>query len=332
MCLKISKREGFALNINSIDLSKVSLKKKHNKFNNFTFTENLELFLLLTPALAYYIIFHYLPMFGAIIAFKNFKYDLGILASPWTGFDNFKFFFLSQDAWLITRNTVGYGLLFIFTNIVTGVLVALLLYEVSRRAYVKIYQTAMILPHFMSWVVVGYIVYAFLDPINGVVNRALSCFGLNQISWYAESTIWPFIITFVHIWKAVGMGSVVYYAALMGIDPSLFEAAVLDGANKFQQIRYISIPCLKPLMTILAILSIGNIFRGDFGLFFQIPMDVGALYPVTDIIDTYLYRGLRTGDISVTAAVGLFQSVVGLILVLTTNMIVKRINPENSLF
>lgn len=296
------------------------------------FVDNFELLLLTLPGILYFFIFHYLPMFGVIIAFKNYKYNLGILGSKWVGFRNFEFFFTSQDALRITRNTVGYGAAFIVTGIVFGVIIALLLFEIKSRLATKIYQTTMILPHFLSWVIVGYITYILLNPISGVFNQILVFFGSEPIQWYSNPKYWPYILTLSNIWKGVGMGSIIYYAALMGIDASLYEAATIDGANKWQQTWNISIPSLAPLMTILSILAIGNLFRGDFGLFYSLPMDVGVLYPTTDVIDTYVYRGLRTGDISITSAVGLFQSVVGLGLVVTTNLIVKRINPENSLF
>ncbi len=296
------------------------------------FVDNFELLLLTLPGILYFFIFHYLPMFGVIIAFKNYKYNLGILGSKWVGFRNFEFFFTSQDALRITRNTVGYGAAFIVTGIVFGVIIALLLFEIKSRLATKIYQTTMILPHFLSWVIVGYITYILLNPISGVFNQILVFFGSEPIQWYSNPKYWPYILTLSNIWKGVGMGSIIYYAALMGIDASLYEAATIDGANKWQQTWNISIPSLAPLMTILSILAIGNLFRGDFGLFYSLPMDVGVLYPTTDVIDTYVYRGLRTGDISITSAVGLFQSVVGLGLVVTTNLIVKKINPENSLF
>jgi putative aldouronate transport system permease protein len=191
----------------------------------------------------------------------------------------------------------------------------------------------MILPHFLSWVIVGYITYILLEPSIGVFNQALNFFHLEKINWYLEPKYWVAILPVVNVWKTIGLNCIMYYAALMGIDEQLFEAATVDGASKWKQIKYITIPSLVPLMTILTILHIGNIIKGDFGLFYNIPRNVGLLYPTTDIIDTYIYRGLQTGDdIGITTAVGLFQSLVGFIMVVATNKIVKKISPENSLF
>ncbi|MEF2246210.1 ABC transporter permease [Paenibacillus sp. IITD108] len=293
---------------------------------------NLPLLLLALPALLYFFIFHYLPMFGVILAFKDYKYSEGILGSAWAGLKNFEFFFSSQDAFRVTRNTVGYGAVFIVVGNIAAVSVALLLYEIRSKAALKVYQTSMILPRFLSWVIVGYITYAILNPSLGALNQLLQYLGYSPVDWYADPKYWPFIITFSDIWKHVGLNSIIYYAALMSIDPELFEAAKIDGAGRWKQMRSISIPSLVPVITIIAILAIGNLFRGDFGLFYQLPRDVGVLYPATDIIDTYVYRGLRQGDIGITAAVGLFQSAVGLVLVLVSNWIIKKTRPENALF
>jgi putative aldouronate transport system permease protein len=271
-------------------------------------------------------------MFGAVIAFKDYKYDLGILGSKWVGFKNFEFFFQSSDAWRITRNTVGYGMTFIILGIISAVIVALLLFEIKNKLALKFYQTSMILPHFVSWVIIGFISYSLLNPVSGILNQILKTLNLAPIEWYSEPKYWPFILTLFNIWKGVGMGSVVYYAALMGVDHHLYEAAEIDGATKMQQTWHISIPALIPVMTILSIMSFGNIFRGDFGLFYQLSRDVGTLYPTTDILDTFVYRGLRTGDLGATAAVGFFQSFVGLVMVLFVNGVVKKIKSENSLF
>lgn len=294
--------------------------------------ESWELLLLALPALIYYFIMNYIPMFGIVIAFKDYKYNRGIFGSEWCGFNNFKFFFESQDAWRITRNTVGYGILFIVMGVICGVAIALLLFEIRKKIALKTYQTLMILPNFLSWVIVSYITYILLNPVLGVVNRVFDVFHIPTQDWYSDPKYWPFILTYSQIWKTVGMNSIMYYAALMAIDESLFEAASLDGANKWQQIRHISIPSLLPLVTILIINNMGSIFRGDFGLFYQIPRDIGALYPTTDIIDTYVYRGLRTGDVGITSAVGFFQSFVGLFMVVGTNAVIRKIAPENAMF
>lgn len=306
-------------------------KRKKGKLKEFR--DNAELSALVVPGLVLLIIFCYIPMFGIIIAFKDYRNNLGIFGSEWVGFENFKFFFTSQDAWRIMRNTVGYGVLFIALRLVAAVFVAILLYEVKSRLALKFYQTSMILPHFLSWVIVGYITYILLEPNMGIFNQIIRAFGGEGLQWYSEPNYWVGILPVVDLWKNIGLKCIMYYAALMGIDEELFEAAEMDGAGRFKQIIYITIPSLVPLMTILTILDVGNVIRGDFGLFYTIPRDVGLLYPTTDIIDTYVYRGLRTGDdIGITTAVGLFQSVVGLIMVVGTNLVVRKISPENSLF
>lgn len=308
-----------------------ALGRKKSRWKDFK--DNAELSVMLIPGLVLLFVFSYIPMVGIIIAFKDYRNNLGIFGSAWNGFENFKFFFQSQDAWRIFRNTIGYGLLFIITTLIAAVFVAILLYEVKRKIALKFYQTSMILPHFLSWVIVGYITYMLLEPNMGVINQIIRFFGGDGVQWYSEPKYWPIILPIVNLWKNIGLKMVMYYAALMGIDEELFEAAQIDGANRFKQIIYITIPSLVPLMTILTILDVGNIIRGDFGLFYNIPRDVGLLYPTTDIIDTYLYRGLRTGDdIGITTAVGLFQSVIGFIMVVGTNLIVKKVAPDNSLF
>lgn len=297
------------------------------------FRENFELSVMLLPGIIFFLIFSYLPMLGIIIAFKDYRNNLGIFKSEWIGFRNFKFFFTSQDAFRIARNTVGYGIVFIILGIVCAVTIAILLYEIKNKLALKFYQTTMILPHFLSWVIVGYITYIILEPNMGILNQILNFFGINSINWYLEPKYWVAILPVVNVWKTVGLNSIMYYAALMGIDEQLFEAATVDGAGKWKQIRHITIPSLVPLMTILTILHVGNVIKGDFGLFYNIPRNVGLLYPTTDIIDTYIYRGLQTGDdIGITTAVGLFQSFVGFIMVVVTNKIVKKISPENTLF
>lgn len=306
-------------------------KKKKSRWK--AFKDNAELSALLIPGILLLITFMYIPMFGVIIAFKDYRNNLGIFGSKWVGLQNFKFFFTSQDAWRIARNTVGYGVLFIILGIIAAVFVAILLYEVRSRAALKFYQTSMILPHFLSWVIVGYITYILLEPSMGIFNQIIRLCGGEGLQWYSEPKYWVFILPLVNLWKNVGLKCIMYYAALMGIDRELFEAAEIDGANRFKQILHITLPSLVPLMVILTILDVGHIIKGDFGLFYTIPRDVGLLYPTTDIIDTYVYRGLRTGDdIGITTAVGLFQSVVGFIMVVGTNLIVKKISPENSLF
>jgi putative aldouronate transport system permease protein len=270
-------------------------------------------------------------MAGIYMAFTDYKYSEGILGSAFVGLKWFAVF-LQGDLSRVMRNTVLYSLTFIVLGVVTGVFTAVLLSGVKKRYAVKTYQTIMILPYFMSWVVVSLILSIFLDPMYGAVNKTLLALGLDDVMWYAVPGYWPFILVFMNIWKGVGIGCVMYYAALMGIDPALYEAATIDGAGKVARFRYITVPELVPLMTILTILGLGSLFRGDFGLFYQLPRDVGMLYQTTDVLDTYIFRGLRQGRLSLNAAVGLFQSVLGFLSVVAVNMIVKRIRPENALF
>ncbi|MDF2926441.1 MAG: transporter permease subunit [Paenibacillaceae bacterium] len=295
--------------------------------------ETLEISILALPGVLYFFIFHYLPMFGLTLAFKDYRYDQGILGSKWIGLKNFTFFFQSDQAWRVTRNTVAYSATFTILGIIAALTVALLLFEVVNRSCIKIYQTAMILPSFMSWVMVAFIFYIILNPTSGLIAQIRSFFGWEPINFYNVARYWPPILVSADLWKTVGMSSIIYYAGLMGIDKELYEAAEIDGAGKWRQVRSISIPHLVPLITILAILSIGNFFRGDFGLFYNLPRNIGMLYSTTDVIDTYIYRGLiQIGDIGMTAAIGFFQSVMGLLLVLLSNWIVRRINADNSLF
>ena len=300
--------------------------------NKYKVRSNLEYLLLALPAIVFFVMFRYLPMAGAVLAFKDFRYNLGIFGSPWAGFKNFEFFFTSQDFIKLMRNTMGYGLAFMVTGLVTAVSLSLLMFEVRVRAAVKFYQTVMILPRFLSWVIVGFVTFLVFSHTNGVANRLLAVLGAETIDWYTQPKYWPFILTGVNIWKGVGTGAILYYAALMGVNKELYEAAEIDGAGRWKQTWHISLPSLISLMVVLTILAIQQIIRGDFGLFYQIPRNVGALYRSTDIIDTYVFRGLMTGDMAITAAVGLFQSFAAFLLIVGTNLVVRRISPEHALF
>lgn len=293
----------------------------------------LSMILFCLPAAIFIFIFSYLPLPGLILAFKDYRFDKGILGSDWVGFNNFKFFFQSQDAMRVTMNTIGYNLVFIATVIVGSVLVALLLNEVKSRIAVRTYQTVFFLPYFLSFSIVAYIVYAFLDFDYGILNKLITALGGEGILWYNEPKYWRFILPLVHFWKAFGYNAIIFYAGLLSIDPEYYEAATLDGANKRQQAYYITIPHLTSIIITMTILMIGKIFRADFGLFFMVPRDAGALYSATDVIDTYVYRSLRvSGDIGLSSAIGLFQSVVGLVTVLLSNYCVKKISAEDAIF
>lgn len=295
-------------------------------------SEQWQMTLLVLPGLLLFILFKYIPMFGVVIAFQDYDPTKGFLGSEWVGFENFEFFFRSQDAFRTIRNTVGYSMTFLVLDTVFAVAVALMLYCLRSNKSVKLYNTIMVLPRFMSMVLISFIVYVFLAPSTGVINTLRSQAGLSRIQWYLKANYWPFILTITHIWATVGMGCIIYYASLMGIDDSLFEAAMIDGANRMQQIRHVALPALIPIIIIQTTLNMGHIFSGDFGLFYQVPMNVGILYRTTDIINTYTYRALVDGNMQSSTAVGLFQSLVGLVMVIITNLIVRRISPENSLF
>ncbi|OBZ08760.1 sugar ABC transporter permease [Bacillus sp. FJAT-26390] len=294
--------------------------------------------IMVLPATLWFIFFSYLPMAGMVIAFKEYRYSrdgflASIIESKWVGLQNFKFLFSTNDAYIITRNTVLYNIFFIVLGLVIAVAMAIMLAEITNKRLAKVYQTGMFLPYFLSWVIVGYFVFSFLSLDRGVVNQVAGWFGIDPVNWYSDPTYWPIIIVVVFLWKSVGYNSVIYLAAIMGIDKSLYEAAMIDGANKWQQIRNITIPMLTPLITILTLLAIGKIFYADFGLFYQVPRDSGTLYSVTNVIDTYVYRGLKsTGEIGMSTAAGLYQSLIGFVLVITSNGIVRKFNKDNALF
>jgi len=292
------------------------------------------LFLLMIPGVVYLIINNYLPMFGLVIAFKDVNYQKGIFGSDWAGLRNFEYLFKSSDALIITRNTLLYNGVFIIVNLVVAVGVAILLNEIKKKFFSRLYQSVILLPYLMSMVVVSYLVYAMLSMDTGFMNNTLlPMFGMEEISWYNEPKFWPYILTFVHTWKSAGFLCIVYFAAIIGIDQEYFEAATLDGASKWQQIKTITIPLIAPVITIMTLLAIGRIFYSDFGLFYQVPMDSGSLFDTTNVIDTYVYRGLiQLGDIGMSSAAGLYQSLVGFVLVVLSNYIVRKINKENALF
>lgn len=284
--------------------------------------------LCLIPTILVFV-FSYIPLFGLVLAFKRYNYSKGIFGSDWVGFENFKFFFTSDAFVRVTRNTLCLNILFIAVGVISAIALAIILFEITSSLKTKIFQTILITPYFMSMVIVAYMVFAILSPENGFLNRAL---GLN-IDWYSKPGAWPVILTIVSVWKGVGMDSIMYYATLMGIDNSLFEAAEIDGASWWQKTRNIVIPPLKSVAIILTILKIGSIFRADFGLFYQVTRNVGVLYPTTDVVDTYVYRALRElNDVGMSTAVGFLQSCVGLIMVMITNTVVKKIDPDSALF
>ncbi|MDR2629625.1 MAG: ABC transporter permease subunit [Spirochaetaceae bacterium] len=293
---------------------------------------NWGLLVLGLPGLIFLLAFYYAPLFGLIIPFKRLNYAKGIWGSDWVGFKNFEFFFKSQDAVRVTRNTLGLNLSFIVFTLILAVTLALLLFSLSRKK-VKIYQTAMFIPYFISWVVASYVLYALQNPVSGLLPNGLKQIGIELPNIYATPKYWPFILSASYIWKNVGYMTLLFYTALMGIDATQFEAAAIDGANALQITFRISIPFLVPVITLLAILQIGKIFYSDFGMFYFLTRDSGPIYSTTDVIDTYVYRALRlTGDIGMASAAGLYQSVMGFAAVLCSNLIVRRINRESAIF
>lgn len=294
------------------------------------------LLLMTLPALLYLLINNYLPMFGIMIAFKdiNFSSNHWLLDSPWVGFNNFRYLFATEDAVTITRNTLLYNAVFILLGTVLAVGVAILLNEVKREVVKRFYQAILLLPFLISMVIVAYLGLAFMNVDNGFLNRhVLPLFGADPISWYSEPKYWPYILTVINLWKGVGYSSIIFFAAVVGIDKEYYEAATIDGASRWEQLRTITVPLIMPVVTLMTILAIGRIFYSDFGLFYQVPLNSGPLQPTTDTIDTYVFRGLMTlGDYGMSSAAALYQSFVGFVLVILTNYIVKRRNREQALF
>lgn len=291
------------------------------------------LLLMLLPAVAYVIIFSYVPMTGIVLAFKDYQYAGGIYGSPWNGLDNFNALLVAGKLGQVTRNTLLYNIAFIFLGMVFEMGSAILLNEVVFKKFKKTAQTFMFLPYFISWVVAGAIMYNVFNFERGVANNLITALGGQPFDLYNTPNAWPPILIFLKIWKGTGYGSVVYLAAITGLDQEMFEAATIDGANVWQKIRYITIPSLVPTMMILVLLAIGNIFRGDFGLFYQTVKSSAILQPVTDVIDTYVFRLLiNNSDVGVSAAAGLYQSVLCFITITICNKLVKKVQPDYALY
>lgn len=291
-------------------------------------------YLLALPGVIYMLCNNYLPMFGIVIAFKNLNFRKGIFGSDWCGFDNFKFLFASKDAWAITRNTILYNLAFIILTTIISIAVAILINEIKSRTASKLYQSLILLPYLMSWVIVSYLAYAMLSGETGMINNGIfKALGIKTISWYNEPKYWPFILTFVHLWKTVGYAMIIYYSSIVGMSQDYFEAATLDGASKWQQIRYITLPLLKSTMITMLVLQVGRIFYSDFGLFYQIPMNSGTLYSVTRTIDVYVYNALmKSSDFGMSSAASVYQSIVGFVLIVAVNALLRKTSKENALF
>lgn len=314
------------------------VKKEKVRGKKFTF-DDFELILLSLPTVIWYLVFSFLPLFGLLIAFKSWRVNgnffESFFSSQWVGFNNFKFLFMTSDAMVALRNTILYNLIFIVLGVVIPVTLAIMISNLYSQKLGKVCQTAMFLPHFMSWVVASYFLFAFLSSEKGLVNNMITALGGEAVSWYGEEAIgwWPFLLVIMNIWKTTGYGMVVYLASITGIDATYYEAAVIDGATKWQQTTKITIPLLKQIMIIMSIMAIGRIFNSDFGLFFQVPKGTSQLYPVTQTLDVYIYNALKSGgQIGLSAAASFFQSIAGCICILIANAIVTKIDRESAFF
>ena len=293
----------------------------------------LPFYLMGLPGMLYLVINNYLPMIGLQIAFKNFNFMKGIFDSPWNGLKNFEFLFKTKDAFIMIRNTIGYNSLWIILGIIFGVGSAILLNEVKKKGAARIYQTAILLPFLLSMVIIAYLVYAYIAPSSGLLTTLIADITGTKPEFYRETKWWPFILTFIQQWKIIGFGMILYLASIVGIDNSYYEAAKLDGASKWKQHKLITLPLLKTTILMLFIIQMGQIFRTDFGLFFQVPMNQGALFSVTQTIDTYVYNALLVNNnVGMASAAGFVQSVVGFIFIVIANMIVTKVDKKSSLF
>lgn len=304
-------------------------KKKKTGWKQF-----IPLYIMALPAVTYLIINNYMPLYGMQLAFRELDYSKGVFRGDFVGLRNFKFLFATSDAWIMTRNTILYNLLFIVVGMVFGLTVAILFNEVRNKMARKVYQSAVLIPYFMSMVIVSYLAYSYLSSETGFINNTLlKLFGKEAVAWYSEPKYWPYILTFVNIWKGMGYSLLMYTARLLAIDASYYEAATVDGATKWQKVRYITLPMLRPVIIMMTMLSIGRIFYSDFGLFYQIPMGSQSLYSVTTTIDVYSYRALmKLGDITMSSATGVYQSAVGFVLILTANTLMRKFSKDDALF
>lgn len=295
---------------------------------------NWALYLMLVPGLLYLLFNNYIPMTFTVIAFKKFNFQKGIWGSEFNGLENFKALFSTRNSWIILRNTIGYNLVFIAASLIIGLTLAILLDELSSRKGKRMYQIAYLIPYMISITVVSYIVYAFLSTETGFVNNGiLKAMGRDRVSWYSEPKYWPFILVAVNQWKWLGYNAIIYYSSVISIDPVFYEAATIDGASRFRRILYVTIPLIRSTVITMTLLQLGSIFRTDFGLFYQVPMDSSALMNVTNTIDTYVYRGIKSvGTLGMSSAAGLYQSIVGFALILVTNSIVRKTDADSAIF
>jgi putative aldouronate transport system permease protein len=297
------------------------------------FRRNWRLYAMFLPVGAYFLVFAYVPMTGIVVAFKEFNYRGGIWGSPWNGWDNFRYFIESGKLAQVTINTVMYNVVFLFAYLFFSILVALLISEMTSRAAKKSFQTMLFMPYFISWVTVSALVYNLFNYEYGLMNTLLKGWGLEAVDIYADPHLWTAILPFFYVWKWVGFGSVLFLAAIAGLDRECYEAASIDGASVFMQIRRITLPQLKPTIIILALLGVGRIMRGEFDMFYQLIGNNGNLMDSTDIIDTLVFRSLITSqDFGMSSAAGLYQSVLCFVIILAVNQIVRRQDKSQSLF
>lgn len=306
----------------------LALKKKEARKANIL--NVIPLYLMMLPGLIYLVCNNYLPMFGILIAFKKVNYSIGIMKSPWVALDNFEFLFKTKDAAIMIRNTLAYNAAWIVMGMVISVFIAICMSEIAKRPIAKVIQPVICFPSMVSAVILSFIVYAFLSTSYGYVNTAI----LGQrVNWYATAKYWPVILTIVHFWQSSGQSSIIYMASIGGIDKGLYESARIDGASKLKQIWYITLPMLRPMMTLMLLMAVGKIFNSDFGLFYQVPLGSGLLYSTTQTIDTYVYRALlELNDVGMSSAASVFQAVIGFILVVVSNALVRVVDPDNALF
>ena len=286
--------------------------------------DNKLIILLALPGIVLIFLLRYVPMFGIVVAFEDFRAETGFL-SPWVGFKNFEILFGSPVIWRIVRNTLVLNVLFIAVGTIAAVGMALMINELGKPLFKKLTQSIMYLPFFMSWTVVAMILYGFLDYDSGMINNFLQGFGIDVLSFYEKPEWWPAILTILHVWKGTGSGCILYLAVLVGIDTQLYEAAEMDGASRWQRMRFISVPLLVPTIILVTLLAIGRIFYGNFGMLYAIVGNNALLYPTTDVIDTYIIRALQsTTNFGMSTAVGLSQSILGFVAVFGSNWIVKK--------
>lgn len=319
-------------------ITKTAHSKKRGKSISFIaeMRKNHTLYFMLLPAIGFVLLFSYIPLVGIYYAFINFNYADGLFRSPFIGLKNFEYLFkggMNSPVWSLTRNTLLYNVVFIFIGNILQCILAIFLTEIAGKYFRKVSQTVILLPYFVSYVIVGTIAYNMFNVEFGSINSMLKALGAAPVNLYAMPKIWPVIIILFYMWKGLGYGTVIYLAAIMGIDKEIYDAAKTDGCNIFQEIRYITVPMLKNTFMMLVLFALGGIMRGQFELFFQLVGNNGQLFPYTDIIDTYIYRALTINfNLGTSTAAGAYQSVFGLLTVLVVNQIVKKVSPDNALF